>query len=502
MEKNTAIVICSVLAFIIIILSITIAISKNKCQKDKYQKKNEPVINLQGRPFKSTIWCSIDYPKEWGSKWILRLQYDTVEGALRNNSAGVYPPYNEEIENPGVLENFTIVKAMDIDGAKGFGTDEFCIYIGGRTSIFSKLYFPCQELTYISLQDETEGQYDSRTTMRTPEFFTFWNFDDQYNPVKIQNPFIVGNPSIASYGFSMVKNNIDINSMVYLNDCISRMGIYNFPKSNSNILTPMNIFRCDKEMSSMVQGEDYVYGECLRSYLGVNAGSPMGNSSFGYQDPISDYGVIRVAKPFVYSNFEDVYRSDYDTGGFTISSHTVALDSPLFNPLPTAFPKNTIYSIPAAWLFNGDDSKSPSDTSPGEYCYIAWVPACNSTNCDDDPDNIYSQLKRQQGIESEFMAPKIILGQGNEKRECWVLPKPNYAFLFRYRGAKDTWKGAVQNATCYENGQTNQPVNPSELYDSEKNIGWYPIVRQSMAQNLEEFKNEPVWHYNGLAQQS
>ena len=233
--------------------------------------------------------------------------------------------------------------------------------------------------------------------------------------------------------------------------------------SRSKRETPLqgnvNVYRLDRETSASIEGDGYVPGECLTTYLFslvTNATSivPFLCSTF---DVLHPYGLMQMRIPVSCYENAQYYQGcgipDIDLQYWSVGSHLCAKQTD-FLPF---------------WTVN---AKLMNDLQQ-EYGYVVWAP--------------YKDVVPL--VTPGSTSPPVITIGKQQNIKAYVLQTPTLAFIFRYRQIRADWSGNPVRAPCLNTLKETLAFGAiTDQLTGDDGIQWCPqLLADDSATTWEEF---------------
>mmetsp|Transcript_12986 Transcript_12986/g.32718 ORF Transcript_12986/g.32718 Transcript_12986/m.32718 type:complete len:452 (+) Transcript_12986:55-1410(+) len=339
-------------------------------------------------------------------------------------------------DGPGVIDkidnNYAKAAAGNFEGAIENGMDQYAVYFAARNLSVGQSrnatlsgWWPAA--SYVSLQ--LRYPYPSTfLTVPASSFDTLMSTGSSSAP----NPFIQGNPTVASYGSqarcisSSARDETQGGSPDTRQELRAGTAASFSPTSASCADGNTLLYRMSHDLTVLSMA-DSPTGQCSADYLFSPAyGMALTQSSIQNYVNIYNFswGVIRIKVPAVFNSAaEDVYRgswSDSNLGGYDVNYFSVSANAAKDLPDP-----NLPFTVNALMLQAGGMM-----TAEG-MSYVLFAPS----------EVVHSIARANSTVPPKLFLPRVGV-------MAYVLAAPSYAFMFRYKEPSADWSGSPSNVPC------------------------------------------------------
>ena len=357
-------------------------------------------------------------------------------------------------------------------GGWGFGYDMYSDYIQPYleyvSHVNSILYMSIDDVSYFSI---TVYNRDTRKVVAYVSSSDFTN-DDMTIKLhtkftqrgrSIENPYINGNTQLL---FSHDLTN-DIPGIAY-----------DISPSPSPTGSTVPSYRIDAVESALVGADGLAAGSCsdayLVSWLTDYVPSASSAGTVDSKDILYKWGAIKIRLPSipicVDSDADCKYplQNTYDMQYFSISSNYL-LDANNDGYGPPVSMNYAGFGVNGSILLSINKIADPTDTTVPQYGYVFWC-----------PPSVLKNACMSAGVTSGGTHYPPYIKWGNTF--AFILPCPNFLFVFRYKGIQTPYVGSPDNIKCSatSQGMVHRPISKTSeqglnLTD-DQGIYWGPEI--------------------------
>ncbi len=236
------------------------------------------------------------------------------------------------------------------------------------------------------------------------------------------NPYIEGNPSVFSYPTNVSQSQTLLNNQSKNSLWDPESLSYDPQSFIDNETGKVGVYRLDQETSKKVVADDIAADGCSRAYLFAEKGRDQ------------EIAILRIKVPttFLGEGEPNKIFGDYQARYLSVGAHRQMIQD-------ETTPILSYWTVNARMLNEYKDKEG--------YAYVFFAP------------NEYTHRIALEQNTPETQPPVITWG----KYKGYLLGEPDYSIIIRYRDPELSWKGSPENAICYENAETLQPIDNQEL---------------------------------------
>jgi hypothetical protein len=236
------------------------------------------------------------------------------------------------------------------------------------------------------------------------------------------HPYVAGNPSVFAYPAEPVQKKMP--QVPEFFNYLRQAPLIPLPSSPINSDTgEASVFRLDKHTSKEVVADDIADDGCSRAYL------------FSTIDE-QEVAVLRIKVPEIFIDDDETDKTfdNYQARYFSVGAH---------RKVPDGSPDISL----SYWTVNARMLKDYQDEQG--YAYVFFAP------------NWYTHTVALKQNTPETQPPVLKWG----RYKGYLLGKPDYAIIMRYRDPSPSWVGSPENAKCYATANRVKPVSKDELQE-------------------------------------